>query len=54
MDRQLKLDLIAASAILAMFLGAYMLTVSRWGLLMIVGGGLVMLFLFLTVLRSEP
>jgi hypothetical protein len=52
MDRQSKLDLAAAGAILVMFLGAYALTVSRWGLLLIVAGVVAMLFLFSTAIRT--
>jgi hypothetical protein len=52
MDRQSKLDLAAAGAILVMFLGAYGLTVSRWGLLLIVAGVIAMLFLLSTAVRT--
>ena len=55
MDRQSKLDLAAAGAILVMFLGAYTLTISRLGLLMIVGSVVAMLVLFfLTAVRTPP
>jgi hypothetical protein len=54
MDSQSKLDLIAAGAILSMFLGAYALTVSRMGLLLIVGGAAVMLVLMLRAVRNRP
>jgi hypothetical protein len=53
MDRQSKLDLAAAGAILIMFLGVYVLTISRFGLLMIAGGVVVMLFLFVTAGRTN-
>ena len=54
MDSQSKLDLIAAGAILTMFLGAYALTLSRLGLVLIVGGAVVMLLLMLQALRKRP
>jgi len=53
MDSQSKTDLIAGSAILVMFVGAYTLTVSGLGLLMIAGGIIVMLFLFLKTFRTR-
>ena len=53
MDSQSKLDLIAGGAILAMFMGAYMLTVSRWGLAIIIGGIVVMLVLYVKTLRTD-
>ena len=53
MDSQSKLDLIAGAAILVMFLGTYTLTVSRLGLLMIAGGFIVMLFLFVKTFRTS-
>jgi hypothetical protein len=51
MDRQSKLDMAAAGAILVMFIGAYALTIGRFGLLLIVGGIVAMLFLFSTAIR---
>lgn len=54
MDSQSKLDLIAAGAILTMFLGVYALTLTRFGLVLIVGGALVVLLLMLKVLRKRP
>jgi hypothetical protein len=53
MNSQNKQDLVAGGAILLMFLGAYTLTVSRLGLLMIGGGLIVMLFLFLKTFRTR-
>jgi hypothetical protein len=53
MNSQSKLDLIAGGAILAMFMGAYMLTVSRWGLAIIIGGIVVMLVLYVKTLRTD-
>jgi hypothetical protein len=53
MDRQSKLDLAAAGAILVMFIGAYALTISRLGLLLIVTGVVAMLFLFSTAIRTR-
>jgi hypothetical protein len=53
MDRQSKLDVAAAGAILVMFIGAYALTISRWGLLLIVAGVVAMLFLFSTAIRTR-
>ncbi len=53
MNRQNKQDLVAGCAILVMFVGAYTLTVSRLGLLMIAGGVIVMLFLFLKTFRTK-
>ena len=54
MDNQSKLDLIAAGAILTMFLGAYGLTLSRLGLVLIVSGAVVMLLLMLKAVRKRP
>ncbi len=53
MNNQSKLDLIAGGAILVMFLGAFMLTVSALGLLMIAGSIIVMLFLFLKTFQTK-
>jgi hypothetical protein len=53
MDNQAKLDLVAGAAILIMFIGAYVLTISRSGMLMIAGGTLAMALLFLKTLRSK-
>ena len=53
MDSQSRLDLIAGAAILVMFVGTYTLTVSRLGLLMIVGGMIVMQFLFAKTFRTK-
>lgn len=52
-DSQSRLDLIAGAAILVMFVGTYTLTVSRLGLLMIVGGMIVMQFLFAKTFRTK-
>lgn len=52
-DSQSKRDLIAGAAILAMFIGAFTLTVSSLGLFLIVGGAIVMLFLFVTTSRTK-
>ena len=52
-DNQTKRDLIAGGAILIMFLGAYALTISRLGLLMIASGGIVMLWLFAKMFLSK-
>lgn len=52
MVRQSKLDILAAGAILAMFLGAYTLTTSRLGLVLIMGGSIVMLLLILNTYRK--
>ena len=54
MESQSKLDLVAASAILVMFLGAYALTLSRLGLVLIVVGALVMFLLILKTLLKAP
>ena len=53
MESQSKLDLVAASAILIMFVGAYTLTLSRFGLILIIAGVLVMLLLMLKALRRS-
>ena len=53
MDNQSKRDLIAGAAILAMFIGAFTITVSSLGLFLIVGGAIVMLFLFVTTSRTK-
>ena len=50
---QSKLDAAAAAGILAMFLGAFLLTISPLGLLVISGGAAVMLFLFLKIARKR-
>ena len=52
MEGHSKLDLVAAAAILIMFLGAYTLTVSRLGLVLIIGGAIVLL-LILTIYRQR-
>ena len=53
MDVQSKQDTLAASAILAMFLGAYTLTISRLGFILIVGGAIVLLLLILNTYRKQ-
>ncbi|HLO20867.1 MAG TPA: hypothetical protein VK192_10295 [Sphingomicrobium sp.] len=53
MDSQSKLDLVAGGAILLMLLGAFMLTISSLGLIMIAGAAILMLFLFLKILRTN-
>ena len=53
MDVQSKQDTLAASAILAMFLGAYTLTISRLGLVLIIGGAIVMLLLILNIYLKQ-
>ena len=52
MEGHSKLDLVAAAAILIMFLGAYTLTFSRLGLVLIIGGAIVLL-LILTIYRQR-
>lgn len=52
-DSQSKLDLVAGGAILLMLLGAFMLTISSLGLIMIAGAAILMLFLFLKILRTN-
>ena len=54
MSSQSKLDLIAAGAISAMFLGAFALTVTRWGLMIVAAGVVVMLLLLLKSYRTRP
>ena len=51
--RQSKLDLIAAAAIAVMFLGAFILTLSVLGLVLIAAGIAVMLLLFWNTRREE-
>ena len=53
MNKQSKLDLIAGGAILAMFLGAFILSLSPLGFVLIAGGAIVMLILFLITFRKE-
>lgn len=53
MKNQARLDLIAAGAILVMFLGAFILSLSPLGFVLIAAGGIVMLVLFLMLLRKE-
>lgn len=53
MNRQFKLDLIAGGAILVMFLGAFILSLSSLGFILITAGGIVMLVLFLMLLRKD-
>ena len=53
MEGQSKLDLVAAGAILIMFLGAYTLTLSRLGLVLIIAGAIVMLLLILNICRKQ-
>jgi hypothetical protein len=53
MEGQSKLDLIAAGAILIMFLGTYVLTLSRLGLVLIIGGAIVMLLLILNIYLKQ-
>ena len=53
MAGQSKLDLVAAGAILIMFLGAYTLTLSRLGVVLIIGGAIVMLLLILNTYRKQ-
>jgi len=50
---QTRNDLVAGGAILMMFLGAFILTVSSIGLVLIVCGVGVMLLLFLTTFRKR-
>jgi hypothetical protein len=52
MDNQTRLDLTAAGALLAMLLGAFVMTVSSLGLVLMAGGAIVMLFLFLKTFRE--
>lgn len=54
MTRESKRDLAAAGAILTMFLGAFILPVSPFGLLLIAGGAMAMLLLMLNALRKDP
>ena len=56
MERQSKLDLVAAGAIAMMFFGAFMLTVTPVALYLIAGGGLTVLLLVFATLREgrEP
>jgi hypothetical protein len=53
MEGQSKPDLVAAGAIVAMFLGAYALTISRLGLVLIIGGAIAMLLLILNICRKQ-
>lgn len=53
MEGQSKPDLVAAGAIFAMFLGAYTLTISRLGLVLIIGGAIAMLLLILNIYRKQ-
>ena len=53
MNNQSKLDLIAGGAILTMFVGAFILSLSAFGFLLIGAGAIVMLFLFLMFFRKE-
>jgi uncharacterized membrane protein len=53
MDTQSKLDVIASIAILVMFVGAYVLTVSRFGIFMIAGGAIAMVFPMLKTFRTR-
>lgn len=49
MNQQSKRDVIAAGSIGAMFLGAFILSATWFGFVLIGGGGLAMLVLFLMV-----
>lgn len=53
MDRQSKLDTAAGGAIVVMFAGVYLLTISRWGLLLICMALFAMLFLFSMAVRTR-
>lgn len=53
MEGQSKLDLVAAGAIVIMFVGAYTLTLSRLGLVLIIGGAIVTLLLILNTYRKQ-
>jgi len=53
MQHQSKLDLIAGGAILIMFIGAFILSLSPLGFVLIAAGAIVMLFLLLTLFRKE-
>lgn len=53
MNNQSKLDLIAGGAILTMFIGAFILSFTALGFVLIAGGAIVMLFLFLMLFRKE-
>lgn len=53
MHRQSKLDLLAASAIATMFLGAIMLKMTPLGLPVIAAGFVAMLVVFLATLRRK-
>jgi hypothetical protein len=53
MDSQSKRDLTAGGAILLMFLGAFILSVSSLGLLVIAGGALLILTLILKAVREQ-
>ena len=52
MDSQSKRDLTAGTAILLMFLGAFILPFSALGLLLIGGGALLILTLILKAVRE--
>lgn len=53
MESQSKLDLIAGSAILLMFVGAFIFPLTSLGLILIAAGVIVMLLLFLKIVRKE-
>ena len=53
MDTQSKRDLMAGGAILLMFLGAFLLSVSSLGLLLIGGGAVLIFTLILKVVRDQ-
>lgn len=52
MGNQSKRDVLVGGAILVMFLGAYILSVSALGLLLIGGGALLILTLILKAVRE--
>lgn len=53
MDDQSKNDLVAGGAILMMFIGAFVLTISSFGLVLMAIGGGVMVPLFLKTTRKR-
>jgi hypothetical protein len=54
MKRESKRDLAAAGAILTMFLGASILAVTMFGLVLIAGGAVAMLVFMFNALRKDP
>lgn len=53
MNKQSTLDLIAGAAIVTMFLGAFILSLSALGFVLIAAGAIIMLVLFLVLVREE-